>query len=118
MGLSCSCYHDGSYEWYYWAPEDFTTLKTARRKRCLSCGELINVGATCVAINRFRDPSNEIEERIHGMEVPLADKHMCEKCGEIFLNLIHHGYCVTMDGHTMQEELETHWAATGFKPQN
>jgi hypothetical protein len=112
--LSCSC-GDYNHEWYYYSPDDFIQLKTSKRKRCYSCGELINIGSDCVEFERFREPYGWVEEKIYGDEVPLAPKYMCFECGSIFLNLNDLGYCITIGGH-MKEELYEYWDITGFKP--
>lgn len=114
MSLSCDCGF-GAFEWYYDVPDDFTVLDTSKRKRCISCGVLVDLGSDCLAFNCYRDPSSDIEEDIHGDEVPLANKHMCFECGSIFLNLTAAGYCISLGGH-MKEELEEYWDITGFNP--
>ena len=112
--LTCGCGFD--YEWYYDAPSDFSNLETTKRKRCLSCGCLIDIGAVCLKFRRWRQPNTDIEERIHGDEVELADGYTCDKCGEIFLNLYVLGYCLEFGMYTMQEHLEQYWELTGFEP--
>ena len=104
MGLSCT-FSDDCAEWYYLTPEDFTTLQTNRRKRCCSCKKLINIGDICVKFERFRDPNSDIEERIYGDTVPLADWYMCEECGGLFFNFIELGFYVTL-GDDMRELIE------------
>jgi predicted RNA-binding Zn-ribbon protein involved in translation (DUF1610 family) len=109
--ISCSCNDD--YEWWYQPPDDFSTFDSTRRKRCVSCNDLIDIGTDCIKLECFRDPHNDIEERIWGSEVQLANKYLCEKCGEIFLNLGSLGYCVSVDN--LQEDLAEYWELTGFK---
>ena len=111
--LSCSC--DYEFEWYYYIPDDFTKFKATRRKRCVSCNILINTGADCLEFECYRDPYNDIEEKIYGDEVPIACKYLCDKCAEIFLNLTDIGYCVSL-GDTLKEDLADYWDITGFKP--
>jgi hypothetical protein len=113
--LSCSC-HDGC-SWWYTYKEDFIKLETNKRKRCCSCKVLIDKGSEVIAIERWRNPNTDIEERIHGDEVPLAFNYLCEKCGEIFLNLQAYGYCGIDPSENMQELLEEHWEYTGFTPE-
>lgn len=93
MPLSCS-HNDGECAWYFNEPQDFTTLQTHRRKRCGSCGNLIEKGAACLAFFCWRDPITDIEERICGDEVPVARKYLCEKCGDQYMNLTALGFCV------------------------
>ena len=113
--LDCSC--DISYsDWYYLPPTDFESLDRKRRVRCYSCEQLIDLNADCLRFERFRDPVNEIEERICGDEVMLADKFVCRQCGEIFLNLTSIGYCLML-GYDFRDYLEDYWDITGFKPE-
>lgn len=53
--LSCSCNFDSDdYDYFYYNPTDFSTLEAYRRKRCTSCGKLIDIGAIVVAFNWYR----------------------------------------------------------------
>ena len=110
--LSCSCDYD--YDWYYYPVDNFTKFELKRRKRCESCRKLINKGEDCLEFECFRDPNSDIEERIYGDEVPLACQYLCEKCGEIYLNLTDLGYCLSFD-QPMEEYLKDYWEITGFK---
>jgi len=58
-----------------------------------------------VRFERFRSPNNDIEERIHGDEVPLADWYMCEECGGLFFNFVELGFCISL-GDNMFDLLE------------
>ena len=115
MSLSCGCDVD-DYSWWYIPDEWFASLQTKRMRKCTSCGEKIAVGDECLKFDRFRRPDCEYEDSRFRDEVPLAPHYMCEKCGEIFLNLNAYGYCITLGGD-IREDLRDHWAATGFKPQ-
>ena len=114
--LSCS----GPYafedcgKWYYCSPNDFSLFDRKKRVRCCSCNTLIEIGAQCVKFFRRRCPRSDIEEKIYGSEIKLAPWFMCERCGEIFLNLDSLGYCIWL-GENMQENLEDYWRLTGFK---
>jgi len=112
--LSCDCYTDDA-EWWYLPPDDFSKLKTTRRRRCASCNELINIGTDCLSFERYCYPRSDIEERIYGDEVPLANKYLCEKCGEIYLNLTSLGYCYYL-GDNLSDYLKEYWKLTNFKP--
>ena len=113
--LSCTC-NGGDYDWWYYGiPENFETFDGARRKRCISCNELINIGSDCVRFDCYCSPRSFVEENIYGDEVPIANRFMCEKCGEIFLNLSALGYCLEI-GHNVKEDLEDYWELTGFEP--
>ena len=112
--LSCSCDFDPSdYGSYYYCPTDFSKLSTSRRKRCCSCRESINISAIVVKFDTYRQPRSVIEERCKGEEVQLASRYMCEKCGEIFLNLTALGYCVSL-GESMSDALLDYHEMTGF----
>ena len=96
MGLSCGCPDwDGEGPGYY-LPEEPITLQTKKRKRCISCKELISVGSPTYKFQRFRYPETDIEIRIYGngTEIDLAPHYMCEKCGDQYMNLDALGYCV------------------------
>ena len=112
MGLACEC--DIDCDWYYHAPKDFTELATSKRQRCCSCRNLIDVGAISVTFASWRNPRDEIEERIYGEcgEVPMANKYMCESCGDIYFNLTALDFCVNLGDsmkHLMSEYRE-HYA--------
>lgn len=111
--LSCGC--DNEHEWYYIPPDDFIEFDAIRRKRCASCGELINFVTDCLKFDCYRYPYNDIEEKIYGDEVPMAYRYMCEPCGEIFLNLNDLSYCISL-GDDMRENLSDYWDLTGFEP--
>lgn len=112
--LSCHCDWDFD-SWYERVPDDFIKFNCNRRKRCISCKDLINIGADCIKFEMYCNPRSYVEEEIYGDMVPMANQYMCEKCGEIFLNLSALGYCLTI-GHDIQEDLWDYWDLTGFKP--
>jgi len=92
MSLSCGCDWEIDPGITYWYPaDDFEKLETKRRKRCESCGQLINIGDDCVRFKKFKSPDTDIECRIYGEygEIPRASSYICEKCGEIYLNLVY-----------------------------
>lgn len=94
MGIACEC----SDDFDYYVDKPFATeLKTSRRKRCTSCKVLIDIGEDCLSFPSWRRPRSDIEERIHGDEVPLANVYMCEKCGNIYESLSELGFCVDLD---------------------
>lgn len=100
MSLSCSCDFDGDFDWYYMRPEDYSTLKTKRRKRCSSCGDLIDIGAISTSFDCWRPPRDEMEERIHGEdgEVYTAPMRHCERCADLYFSLRELGFeCVGPD---------------------
>jgi hypothetical protein len=95
MPLSCG-YGDEDSSWFFIPPDDFTTFEGPKRKRCCSCKELIDIGALSLKFACHRPPKNEIEDRIYGEdgEIPLADKFLCEPCGDQFMNLEALGFCI------------------------
>ena len=118
MGLSCECGVDeGEWEWWYEISNDadFEPLDTKKRKRCASCNTLIDVKSDCLRFEKFRYPKDEIEERLYGNEIRLADQYLCRACGEIYLNLDAAGYCYQL-GEDLREQLKEYWEITGFRP--
>lgn len=100
MPLSCSCSWDGGEPgqtcWY--RADDFQKLETKRRKRCSSCGELISIGSFCLVFPKFKVPEGIFEINFYGEDgdIPRAPLYMCEKCGEIWMNLQALGFeCVS-----------------------
>lgn len=86
MGLMCSCDNEAEPGEILWCgPQEYSTLQSKRRKRCCSCGELISIGATVCEVSRVKVPDTEIEVRIYGEggEIPIAPKHMCERCADL-----------------------------------
>ena len=117
MGLSCTC---GEWEgdpdsWGFYFHEDFVKFSRKRRKRCSSCGKLIEIGADCLEFTRERGSRHEIEWNIHGDVVPLAPMYHCAECGEIYLNLHEAGFCLTPTDN-MPECLAEYYKMTGFDP--
>lgn len=112
MSLSCSCEYDGD-GWYYLDPDDFATLATKRAKRCCSCGSRIAVGNECVRFERYRPPATDIEQRIQGDDVPMADKFMCEECGGLYFSLTELGFCVTLCSDDMRVLVKQYAATYG-----
>ena len=107
MPLTCSCDFDyepepgqTAIDWYTGKEIDFETLSTSKRKRCISCKKLINIGDECIKFRMLRHPHNEIEARIHGIDwdcfeepkIKIAPVYQCENCGEIWLNLQEVGF--------------------------
>ena len=117
--LSCDCSDEWSGEgWCWFVPYDFTIYNKKRGKRCCSCKKIIiHKDDTCVEFTRMREPYTEIEEKISGEEIDIASLFMCERCGEIFLNLTEIGYCLDITGDSMETNLKKYWDLTGFNPQ-
>jgi len=102
MSLSCSCpdYDEADAEWFYSCDEDFSVFSGKRRKRCSSCKELIEIGATCLRFTRTRGPRSDYEINRFGESVEaivLASLYHCEECGEKYMNLHALGFCIAPD---------------------
>jgi hypothetical protein len=99
--LSCSCdWEPEPGEIVFWPDGDFTTLDTARAKRCADCGAVITPGSDVVKMDRWKVPETDIEERIYGEfcgergeGVPRAPHYLCEDCGGLFFSLEDLGFC-------------------------
>lgn len=115
--LSCDC--SGIYEaepgdWYWLQPKDFSIFNRKNRKKCKSCSGKIEIGAHCLEFERFRVSKTDIEIRIRGGEYQIATYYLCEKCGEIFLNLSAAGFCLQFE-ENMNDVLREYHKLTGFK---
>lgn len=125
MTLSCSCdYEPEPGMWLYMGELPwFAPFDATRRKRCCSCGELIEIGSLCVRHPRYRYPYNDIEAAIVGADpdmneepsIPMADHYQCEQCGEIWLNLTAIGYECLSPSESMADSLKEYHKLTGFK---
>lgn len=93
MTLSCSCDFDpGDYTWFWLDHSNFKPFDRKRRKRCCSCHELIQIGEDSIEFYRYRECRSDIDERIYGDMVPLANAFMCEECSGLYLALDELGY--------------------------
>jgi len=103
MSLSCEC--DTDHDWFYDSPDDYSTLETSRRKRCISCNNLIDLGAVCVAFPSYRFARDDVEERIYGEEEEIytATKYMCEECGDLYFSLFELGFCISIGDESMEQ---------------
>jgi hypothetical protein len=99
MSLSCSCGDPEDCDWYWHEPADYSTLDTKRRRRCKSCGTLIDVGSIVAMFLRDRYANGDIEERIYGegCEIPMAEWYHCETCADLYFSLSELGFCVSPD---------------------
>lgn len=93
MPLSCECIDE--HDWYYTTPDNYTTLDTKRRKRCVSCKVLIELNSISLRFYCYR-----VDE--DGREEPLAFSYMCEACSDLFLSLDELGFCLNL-GEDMRE---------------
>ncbi len=110
MSLSCGCEYDSDAEWHWIDNLDFSVKRRlmSMRKRCQSCRRIIKFGDVCVAINRFREPRDDIELKIHGEggDIYLPTQYLCEECGGLFFSLQDLGFCVnpTNNMHALLNE--------------
>ena len=105
MPLSCSCDFPDYPSWYVWAPHDYSEMpKFKRRKRCSSCGELIDAGSVVAKFKRTREPRSDIEESIYGEgdTIYLADQYLCETCADLFFSLQELGFECVMPTDNMR----------------
>jgi len=105
MPISCSC-SDIEYDgdgWWYFNPNDYQPFPKKNKKRCCSCKNHIANGHISTEFKRFRNPLNDVEERIYGDEVPLASWWMCETCSDLYYSITEMGYCVTIGGNLKEE---------------
>lgn len=116
MPLSCSCdeWEGDPGTWAYIPPDDFSRFDLYRRKRCSSCGGLIELGSDCLRFQRVRAPCTEIESRIMGEEIAMSPMFLCENCGEHYLNLSEVGYCIAPNENVL-DLLREYQRMTGFK---
>jgi len=108
MSLSCSCEYDlDPGQKYCYPSDDYSILETKRRKRCPSCKQLIDIGATVGKFDVRRTVSeNEIEIAILGEdgEVKLAPVYLCEPCFDLYLTFQELGFCAISPWDNLREE--------------
>ena len=114
MTLSCDC-SEGDDDERIYPDDDYSTLDAARRRRCISCNELIDIGAIVLKFFRDRDSRSDVEESIHGDEVPLATQHHCERCADIYFSLDALGFCLYLS-EDMRDVAKEYAAVYGPKP--
>jgi len=121
MPLTCYCdWEPEAGQWYSYYPNDYSILDTKRRRRCNSCNNLINVGATCAEFIRFKIPEYDIEINIYGEdgEIPLSSHYFCETCADLFFSLYELGFeCITSteNMHEMVKEYAQNYGPQATK---
>ena len=77
------------HDWDYLSPDKLSVFSAKRRKRCSSCGELINIGECVAEFDCYRHPKTLVEENIYGEcgEVPLANRYLCKSCSEAYFSM-------------------------------
>lgn len=98
MPLTCGCDYEpdpGDTCWY--TPDGYSRAPTlGRRQRCTSCGRLIVPGSVTASFPRFKIPESDIEERIHGDQIPRAPAVICEECADLYFSFQDLGFeCVS-----------------------
>lgn len=99
MSLVCGCDTEWEPEpgdWCWDGVKDYQPLPFKKRKRCCSCGGMIEIGSPAVEHTRSKVPDTDIEVKIYGEDgmIPVASDWMCERCGDLYFSLEEIGYCV------------------------
>lgn len=101
MPLHCSCPDPDGPDWTEIEPpaadDAYITFAGRRATRCWSCDDRIRPGDTCTEFQRLRAPTDFECDRLNWREdegVPLAPRHICERCGDIYWSLTELGFCV------------------------
>ena len=101
MPLTCYCDWEGDIDTIWFEPpDDYSKLNTKRRKRCSSCGDLIDVGAIVIEWRRWRHPQDDVQLNIYAedAELDLAPAYNCERCADLYWSLQDLGFeCVLGD---------------------
>ena len=100
MPLYCECPSD-DHEYFYEEPTE-KPFEGKRGKRCKSCKTMVKPGELALIFPVWRQARTDIEDRIHGDEVPLTDRVLCETCGDLWSALEEKGFCLTL-GDNMHE---------------
>lgn len=111
MPLTCNCYWEAQPgDHVSKEPKDYTEFTGSRRKRCASCGTLIDFRSIVAVFPRYRIPNTDVECKIYGYdgEIKLADGILCEVCADLFFSLNELGFCVSPDEN--QQELVADYA--------
>lgn len=90
MGLSCECYDDYDYDYYYTCTEEFEIIRFATT--CYSCKCNILPGDQVLPFDITDDHYTEV----------CDVKFHCEKCGEVFLNLEDLGFCIDFEDNMLK----------------
>lgn len=87
MSISCNIESDDA-AWWWSTNRKLIPYGQSISKRCCSCKELIKPQQHYLPIQRWRNPKNEIEERIYGDDIPLAHWFVCEACAPILVKFL------------------------------
>lgn len=106
MSLSCASYADGGDgDWWWESNFNLYALDTKRGRKCCSCGTPIKVGEQCAIVHRSRSPKNDIEERIHDDQVPMATWYLCETCDDLAVSLDELGFCFSLGDQSIADQI-------------
>ncbi|MCU7840845.1 MAG: hypothetical protein KZQ94_15885 [Candidatus Thiodiazotropha sp. (ex Troendleina suluensis)] len=99
MSLSCSCDFDTEGCDWWWEGHSRPKIMPVlgRRKRCCSCGNLINPLEEVLEFYRHRETRDLIEESIHGDSVKIASDWTCEECSDLISAVDNLGMCYSLD---------------------
>ena len=116
MPLTCEC---GDGDWFHEPPEDFAPMPmSVRRKRCVSCGELIEPGSDAGRFYCWHHPKDGIELNICGgdeaVQIYTADQFMCGNCTGLYFSLADLGFCPDL-GEDMRGLVKEYAAVYGRK---
>ena len=117
MGLSCDCNWDpclSDFDWLWRPPSDFTTYKSKRGQKCVSCGDMVRLSDDCAYIERVRAPTEFEYEKLNLEEVNLAYWVWCGSCAGLAFSLSDLGYCFEIDDN-MPALVKEHAAAQSEK---
>jgi predicted RNA-binding Zn-ribbon protein involved in translation (DUF1610 family) len=106
MPLTCSCDYGDEPDFYVYHPSDYSEMPVLkRRRRCASCGTLIDAGAIVAKFERARCPQTDLEEKIYGdgASIPLANQYLCETCADLYFSLFELGFECVMPDENMRE---------------
>jgi len=106
MSLYCAIDSDGDYSWWYNPAADLAPLATKRMRRCSSCGTRLAVEDPARAFHCWKSPETELEERIHGDEVPLRTRYMCETCSDLYDSIAELKFCCDIDANLRRQIAE------------
>ena len=105
MSLSCDYGDGGDFDWYWESNFQYYPLNTKRSRKCCSCKAKISVCEESMIVHRHHSPSNDIEERIYGDEVPMTKWYLCETCGDLALSLNELGFCFTLGDDSLKQQI-------------
>jgi hypothetical protein len=93
----CSCDTD-DFEWTWWKQGEPKPFDLKRRKRCINCNQLIEIGAECQEIGRegYDDDGND---------KGLSSAWLCEDCNDLTLAIEELNGCYTLGGFTLKEQI-------------